>query len=36
MPADGRLMLGVNDDNFADNTGAFSVKVQPPGGLLGR
>jgi len=27
MPADGRLMLGVNDNEIADNTGAFSVVV---------
>ena len=29
MPADGRLMLGVNDDGFGDNTGSFSVTVTP-------
>jgi hypothetical protein len=27
MPVNGRLYLGVNDDNFADNTGAFRVTV---------
>ena len=27
MPANGRLMLGVNDDHFADNNGFFSVGV---------
>jgi hypothetical protein len=27
MPSDGRLMLGVNDDNFVDNTGFFSVVI---------
>jgi len=27
MPADGRLMLGVNDDEIADNSGVFSVAV---------
>ena len=27
MPVDGRLMLGVNDDHFADNNGFFSVGV---------
>lgn len=27
MPADGRLMLGINDDGFADNTGAFTVTI---------
>jgi hypothetical protein len=29
MPADGRLMLGVNDDGFGDNTGSFSVTIIP-------
>ncbi len=29
MPADGRLMLGINDDGFGDNTGSFSVTVIP-------
>jgi len=27
MPADGRLMLGVNDDEFGDNSGSFTVLV---------
>jgi hypothetical protein len=27
MPANGRLMLGVNDDHFQDNSGAFLVTV---------
>ncbi len=27
MPANGRLYLGVNDDGFGDNTGAFNVTV---------
>jgi hypothetical protein len=27
MPADGRLMLGVNDDEIGDNSGFFSVVV---------
>ena len=27
MPADGRLMLGVNDDVYGDNAGAFLVTV---------
>jgi len=27
MPATGRLWLGVNDDNFSDNAGAFKVTV---------
>jgi hypothetical protein len=38
MPSDGRLMLGVNDDHFDDNTGFFSVVItrQPPRGVLRR
>ena len=27
MPADGRLMLGVNDNDWSDNSGFFSVVV---------
>jgi len=27
MPATGRLMLGVNDDNYSDNTGAYRVMI---------
>lgn len=27
MPADGRLMFGINDDNVGDNSGSFSVTV---------
>jgi hypothetical protein len=27
MPADGRLILGINDDHFADNGGAFKVAI---------
>jgi len=27
MPADGRLYLGVNDDVFTDNNGAFNVEI---------
>jgi hypothetical protein len=27
MPADGRLYLGVNDDNYGDNSGAFAVVI---------
>ena len=27
MPASGRLMLGVNDNELSDNGGAFSVVV---------
>ena len=29
MPADGRLFLGVNDDQVADNQGEFTVEVRP-------
>jgi hypothetical protein len=29
MPADGRLYLGVNDDNYSDNSGAFAVVITP-------
>ena len=31
MPNDGRLMLGVNDDEYGDNTGAFTVTVTKAG-----
>jgi hypothetical protein len=27
MPANGRLQLGINDDHFLDNSGAFSVTI---------
>ena len=27
VPADGRLYLGINDDNFNDNSGSFSVRI---------
>ena len=27
MPADGRLMLGINDNQITDNSGAFTVSV---------
>jgi hypothetical protein len=27
MPASGRLMLGVNDNEVADNSGAFTVVI---------
>ena len=27
MPASGRLMLGINDNNVGDNSGAFTVVV---------
>lgn len=29
-PSDGRLFLLVNDDNYTDNTGSFSVRIQYP------
>jgi hypothetical protein len=28
MPATGELLLGINDDTFADNTGAFHVRIR--------
>jgi len=31
MPASGQLYLGINDDQVADNHGAFIVKVQRTG-----
>jgi hypothetical protein len=31
MPASGRLMLGVNDDHHADNSGSYSVAIQTTG-----
>lgn len=31
MPANGRLFLGINDDNHADNSGSFSVVVRRVG-----
>jgi hypothetical protein len=31
MPANGRLMLGVNDNELGDNSGFFSVTVQRTG-----
>jgi hypothetical protein len=31
MPADGTLYLGINDDFFGDNTGAFIVTIQVNG-----
>jgi hypothetical protein len=30
IPADGRLFLLVNDDNYSDNSGSFSVRVRYP------
>jgi hypothetical protein len=28
VPADGRLILAVNDDNYGDNSGSFSVRIR--------
>jgi hypothetical protein len=28
VPVDGRLILGINDDNFNDNGGSFSVRIR--------
>jgi len=36
MPTGGALMLGVNDDNFGDNSGAFSVTVTTQTGQSGQ
>jgi hypothetical protein len=30
VPSDGRLFLLVNDDNYGDNSGSFSVRIQYP------
>ncbi|HBB88844.1 MAG TPA: hypothetical protein DC047_14640 [Blastocatellia bacterium] len=30
VPSDGRLFLLVNDDNYSDNSGSFSVRIQYP------
>ena len=27
VPADGRLILAINDDNYGDNSGSFSVRI---------
>jgi hypothetical protein len=32
MPAAGRLFLGINDDNFDDNSGEFRVEITRTGG----
>ncbi len=32
MPASGELYLGINDSNYPDNTGNFTVQVNPNGG----
>ncbi len=31
MPASGRLQLGINDDQFNDNSGSFNVVITPQG-----
>jgi hypothetical protein len=36
MPADGRLFLGVNDDEVSDNQGEFTVDVRPESSGLNR
>ena len=28
VPADGRLILAINDDNYSDNSGSFSVRIR--------
>ena len=28
VPADGRLILAINDDNYGDNSGSFSVRIR--------
>ena len=28
VPADGRLMLAINDDDYSDNSGSFSVRIR--------
>ena len=28
VPTDGRLILAVNDDDYSDNTGSFSVRIR--------
>ncbi len=36
MPADGRLFLGINDDNVNDNQGEFRVEIVRTAGVLQR
>ena len=36
MPGDGELFLGINDGNFADNTGTFAVSIDVPAEEFGR
>ncbi|MFS8086199.1 MAG: hypothetical protein ACMG6H_11270, partial [Acidobacteriota bacterium] len=28
VPLDGRLILAINDDDFSDNSGSFSVRIR--------
>ena len=28
VPVDGRLILAINDDNYSDNSGSFSVRIR--------
>ncbi|HMJ24701.1 MAG TPA: hypothetical protein VK475_02700, partial [Pyrinomonadaceae bacterium] len=28
IPVDGRLILAINDDNYSDNSGSFSVRIR--------
>jgi hypothetical protein len=28
VPVDGRLILAINDDNYGDNNGSFSVRIR--------
>jgi hypothetical protein len=28
VPVDGRLILAINDDDFSDNSGSFSVRIR--------
>jgi hypothetical protein len=28
IPVDGRLIFAINDDNFGDNSGSFSVRIR--------
>jgi hypothetical protein len=36
MPADGRLFIGINDDNVNDNHGEFQVEIMRTAGVLQR
>ena len=28
VPTDGRLILAINDDDYSDNSGSFSVRIR--------